>query len=500
MCAMRRKVNLYYSATESLKNSSGNGNELSIENYKFYNTIGEGAYCKVRVIQDKKNKRYYALKYMPKNQPPNIIKTVVQERRVLGTIRHPFLCNLRYAFQNDKFLFMVIDMVNGGDLRYYLKRYTLSEKSVRRIIGELCCVTDYLHELGIVHRDIKPENIMLDNQGHIHLGDFNVAVELSCDNPVIRGVSGTFNYLAPEMQEGAAYTEQVDWWAVGVVFYECIYGKAPFRTNSRGVMLKLMSRGPEFLDTVPQVSSVCIEAIKKFLCLYPYERPRNCTNVFELEFFLGLSRYNLEDTRLENEHQQLPQFIPIKSCLSELTKVNRSRILSRELIQWKHNRSDNNNGNKKLKPKKKVSFSITKKYQNKLKKCNKFPKRLMVRKNSNSYYSVETKAGYENRFDFDEFNYQYHESFNTSYSYLHNNNKLSNLSPFSSFHEDSLTSIGERHSILLLSSNRASKILGNIFSKSGDRKTAAMINEEMLLPPGIIALGQAGKGSRVPIC
>lgn len=167
MTGMRQRHMSFYS-NDSLR--SDDNYSLLIENYKFYNTIGEGAYCKVRVVQERRTKKFYALKYMPKNQPPNRLRTVVQERKVLSTVRHPFLSNLRYAFQSNNFLFMVIDLINGGDLRYYLKRYTLSEAAIRIIIGELCCVTDYLHELGIVHRDIKPENILLDNHGHIHLG------------------------------------------------------------------------------------------------------------------------------------------------------------------------------------------------------------------------------------------------------------------------------------------------------------------------------------------
>lgn len=469
MTGMRQRHMSFYS-NDSLR--SDDNYSLLIENYKFYNTIGEGAYCKVRVVQERRTKKFYALKYMPKNQPPNRLRTVVQERKVLSTVRHPFLSNLRYAFQSNNFLFMVIDLINGGDLRYYLKRYTLSEAAIRIIIGELCCVTDYLHELGIVHRDIKPENILLDNHGHIHLGDFNVAVELSCDNPVIRGVSGTFSYLAPEMQEGAAYTEQVDWWAVGIVFYECVYGKVPFRAKTREAMLRLMTRGPEFPKTDPPVSTECMNAIQRFFVLFPSERVRECNEIFELEFFKGLSRQSLEDT---GSRACQPAFIPNKNSLSEVTKINRSKVLGQELINWK-TKSKPSKQNKNEKKEKMVT-----KYHNRLKQYGGMLSRLLAHSTSID----DSKVDYMYRVEFEDFNHERHNTLDTMHSLL--NEKLSPWVSFTSFNHEWTNAPTKHQSIL---SNRASRIF-NIL------KTDKESEDEK--PPGIIALHPASKGGRLPV-
>lgn len=469
MADMRQRHTSFYS-NDSLR--SDDSYSLSIENYKFYNTIGEGAYCKVRIVQEKSSKKFYALKYMPKNQPPNRLRTVVQERKVLSTVRHPFLSNLRYAFQSNNFLFMVIDLINGGDLRYYLKRYTLSEDAIRIIIGELCCVTDYLHELGIVHRDIKPENILLDNQGHIHLGDFNVAVELSCDNPVIRGVSGTFSYLAPEMQEGAAYTEQVDWWAVGVVFYECVYGKVPFRAKTREAMLRLMTRGPEFPKTDPPVSAECINAMQRFFVLFPSERVRECSGIFELEFFHGLTRQCLEDTR---SGACQPVFIPNKNSLSEVTKINRSKTLGQEIINWKTKTKPN-----KQKRNEKKEKMVTK-YHNRLKQYGGMISRLLAHSTSID----DSKVDYMYRVEFEDFNHNRQNTFDTTHSLVHE--KLSPWVSFNSFNHESVTAPPKRQSIL---SNRASRIF-NILKTEKDLDDG--------IPSGVIAITPANKGGRLPV-
>jgi len=91
---------------------------------------------------------------------------------MLEHLNHPFLCNLRYSFQDMEYLYIVVDLMNGGDLRFHISRKTFTEEAIRFWIAELGCALRYIHKQGIVHRDLKPDNVLLDSEGHVHLADF----------------------------------------------------------------------------------------------------------------------------------------------------------------------------------------------------------------------------------------------------------------------------------------------------------------------------------------
>lgn len=117
---------------------------------------------------------------------------------MLEHLNHPFLCNLRYSFQDIEYMYafpyiyiikyrdvltycsyLVVDLMNGGDLRFHISRKCFTEEAVRFWMAELGCALRYIHSQGIVHRDLKPDNVLLDSQGHVHLADFVCAKTFS---------------------------------------------------------------------------------------------------------------------------------------------------------------------------------------------------------------------------------------------------------------------------------------------------------------------------------
>lgn len=161
---------------------------------------------------------------------------------------------------------MVLDLMLGGDLRFHLDRSgNMKEDVVRFYVAELAIGLDYLHKQQIVHRDLKPDNVLLDEKGHAHLTDFNIAVHFSHRRP-LTSVAGSMAYMAPEVLAKRGYLSSVDWWSLGVMTYELLFGRRPFRgkTNSGLTNSILFDKCsfPENVGTIvtPQATS-CIRAL-----------------------------------------------------------------------------------------------------------------------------------------------------------------------------------------------------------------------------------------------
>lgn len=184
---------------------------------------------------------------------------------MLEHLNHPFLCNLRYSFQDVEYLYLVIDLMNGGDLRFHIQRKAFTEDTIRFWFAEIACSLRYIHSQGIVHRDLKPDNVLLDSEGHVHLTDFNVASDFK-PSKLLTSKSGTLAYLAPEVFKGSGYLSEVDWWSMGVTFYEAVYGKRPFEGRSHDELAEnVMAANPRYFVTKPPVSMPCLSAMTSLM-------------------------------------------------------------------------------------------------------------------------------------------------------------------------------------------------------------------------------------------
>ncbi|KAJ4342038.1 Serine/threonine kinase [Didymella glomerata] len=241
--------------------------QVNLNHFRLLRVVGKGAFGKVRIVERKDTGLTFALKYIRKDEVvrSESVRNIIRERRMLEHLNHPFLCNLRYSFQDIEYLYIVVDLMNGGDLRFHISRKTFTEEAVRFWMAELGCAVRYIHQQGIVHRDIKPDNVLLDSDGHVHLADFNVASDFTPHKP-LTSKSGTLAYLAPEVYEGKGYSCEVDWWSLGVLFYECIYNKRPFEASSHDSLAAKISKGePTYPVTSPPVSMPCLHAISSLL-------------------------------------------------------------------------------------------------------------------------------------------------------------------------------------------------------------------------------------------
>ncbi|CAG8625325.1 3508_t:CDS:2, partial [Paraglomus occultum] len=241
--------------------------EVNLNQFELLRVVGKGAFGKVRIVKRRDNNKLYALKYISKEECIRIDaeRNILRERSMLEELDHPLVCNLRFAFQDEDYMYMVMDLMIGGDLRFHLNRKAFTEDAIRFWIAELACAIRYLHSKNVVHRDIKPDNVLLDEKGHVHLTDFNIATHIRPDKN-LTSRSGTCAYMAPEVFKSSGYGTTVDWWSLGILFYECVYGKRPFESNNQEDLKKMIVRAPiNYPDMDPPVSPACISAIQGFL-------------------------------------------------------------------------------------------------------------------------------------------------------------------------------------------------------------------------------------------
>ena len=215
-------------------NSFSSKNILNRNNFKFLYVIGKGGFGKVWKIQSKKTKTIYALKEMSKLKiiDKKSEKSINSEREFLSKLYHPFIVNMHYAFQDKQNLYLVMDILNGGDLRFHISRYhKFSEEQTRFFIANIIYSLQYIHSNNVIHRDIKPENLVLDEKGYVRITDFGIAKENMPDNS--SETSGTPGYMAPEVMKAKNHSFAVDFFAVGVIGYEFMQGKRPYYGKNR---------------------------------------------------------------------------------------------------------------------------------------------------------------------------------------------------------------------------------------------------------------------------
>ena len=160
------------------------------------------------------------------------IKSINSERDLLSELYSPYIVNMYYAFQDKEYLYLVMDLLSGGDLRYHISIHKkFSEEQTRFFICGIILSLEYIHSKGIIHRDIKPENLVLDAKGYVRLTDFGIAKKIKEDNS--NESSGTPGYMSPEVLNSKNHSFPADYFALGVIGYEFKKGERPYKGKNR---------------------------------------------------------------------------------------------------------------------------------------------------------------------------------------------------------------------------------------------------------------------------
>ena len=251
--------------------------KLTRLDFSFHYALGKGGFGKVWLVSFRNDKNLYALKEMQKLRivSKRSVDLVMNEQRLLSLIRHPFIVNMKFAFQDRCNLYLVMDLLKGGDLRYHmLKNYKFSEEQVRFICICIVAGIEYLHINKIMHLDLKPENLVFDMKGYLRITDFGIASEIK-NYRKNRETSGTLGYMAPEVILGNRPGPEADYFALGVIIHELVTGKRPYLAKNKQEMKEIILTNQAKLrksSVTKRWSLEIVDFVNKLLQRKPQER------------------------------------------------------------------------------------------------------------------------------------------------------------------------------------------------------------------------------------
>ena len=320
--------------------------KLSIFDFEPIKIIGQGAFGEVRVCKYIPTNDIVAIKKMKKLEmhEKNQILHVRAEREVLSQAKNDWIVNLKFSFQDNKYLYLGMEYLPGGDLMSLLMdRDILPELDAKFYAAELVLCIESVHKLNCIHRDLKPDNVLIGKDGHIKLSDFGLSKRMefplydnNIDNNNLNSnlnnnnyntyaskfnqfklmtknkrrayafsTVGTPDYIAPEVFKQKGYGPEVDWWSLGVIMYEMMIGFPPFfsKTSTETCRKILNWKNTFYIPEEADISNEAYDILVNLINDVEFRLGGNgAEQVKNHPFFKGVDWDNIKN--------QKPPFIP----------------------------------------------------------------------------------------------------------------------------------------------------------------------------------------------
>jgi serine/threonine protein kinase len=265
------------------------------ETYEVGKILGHGASGEVHLAIHRVTGQQFACKVVKKNSSMNDAQSMSTEIEIMKRVRHRNICSMYELYETPKCLWIILELVDGGDLYHFLARSEqYNEVIASRLMKQILSGVHYLHSLGVVHRDLKLENILLSKTpgsvGDIKIADFGLSALVRIDEDgydaeesgkrkrysSLTDMWGTKEYFAPELIE-QAYGPQADVWALGCVLFEMLTGEQAFPVREHDTESKFYGRikHGEFNKDIPawkKMSNEARELLTNMLRVSPVER------------------------------------------------------------------------------------------------------------------------------------------------------------------------------------------------------------------------------------
>ena len=292
--------------------------------YEIIEKLGKGGYGRVLQVKNKTTGEIRACKQLPKNKISNLQK-FRKEISILKKVDHPNIVKLYEVFEDDKFLFLIMEQCKGGELfdqiiNHIQKKQMYNEKEAALIFYQMISSISYLHNNNISHRDLKPENILYYNAGEeennpIKIIDFGLSTFYDKnENEKMNTKVGTAYYVAPEVLNGN-YNEKCDIWSAGVILYILLSGEPPFNGPNDNVIYHKIKK-MEFDFPNEKWNNISIEAIDLIRkCICPEEYRLSAKEVLNHLWFKIIDNnyfpfnYNVENVFKYTEYETFKKMI-----------------------------------------------------------------------------------------------------------------------------------------------------------------------------------------------
>ncbi|PPD86407.1 hypothetical protein GOBAR_DD16668 [Gossypium barbadense] len=309
-----------WEAIQAVRSQKG---DLDFKHFRVLKRLGCGDIGSVYLSELTGTKTYFAMKVMDKALLASRKKLprAQTEREILQSLDHPFLPALYTHFETQKLSCLVMEFCPGGDLHALRQRQPgkyFSEQAARFYVAEVLLALEYLHMLGIIYRDLKPENVLVREDGHIMLSDFDLSLRCSVSPTLVKSSNLTLEskssaycaqpacieptcvmqpdctheYLAPEIIKGEGHGSAVDWWTFGIFLYELLFGKTPFKgAGNRATLFNVVGQPLRFPE-YPSVSFAAKDLIRGLLVKEPQHRlayRRGATEIKQHPFFQSVN-------------------------------------------------------------------------------------------------------------------------------------------------------------------------------------------------------------------